>query len=100
MALNTETTAVTEFARGQLAAAARVAAAAVGVRSDVAPLVPTFGLIGAEFLAAVVLVVDNHARRYDASSAQHASLGDSAHDAARRYGNTDSVAAQSLGVAV
>ncbi|NMO01051.1 hypothetical protein HH308_07460 [Gordonia sp. TBRC 11910] len=100
MALHTDSTALTQFARGQQLAAARVSGAAGSARSDVASLASTFGLIGADFLAALAYVVDNQAQRFDAAASRHQSLSTTTSDADRRYTSTDDTAKRSLEVQV
>lgn len=100
MALHTESTAVSDFARGQQIAADRVSTAASSVRSGTASLAPTFGLIGAEFLAAVTYVVDNQAQRLDTTASRHQTLSSTSTDARTRYTATDDAARRGLEVRV
>ncbi|GAB18629.1 hypothetical protein GOEFS_060_00220 [Gordonia effusa NBRC 100432] len=100
MALHTETPAVTDFARRQHHVATRVSTAATSVRSDIASLAGTFGLIGADFLAAVAVVVDNQARRLETTAARYQSLSTTSTDAAERYNSTDEKGKRSLEVRV
>lgn len=100
MALHTETTAVADFARGQQLAADRVATASTAVRSDTASLTPTFGLIGAEFLAALSYIIDNQAQRLDTAASRHQALSTTSADARAGYTATDDAARRGLQVRV
>ncbi|MFW0791012.1 type VII secretion target [Gordonia sp. CPCC 205333] len=100
MALHTESTAVADFARGQQFAATRLSSTAASARSDVSSLVGTFGLIGADFLAAVAYVVGNHANRMESSAARYQSLSTTSTEANQRYTSTDDTAKRGLEVRV
>ncbi|GAB08702.1 hypothetical protein GOARA_016_00060 [Gordonia araii NBRC 100433] len=84
---------VHRFASGQLDAAQRATASALSLRGDLAPLVPTFGLIGAEFLAALAKVLDLSARHLDNLGAHHGSTAVLTRAGLASYEGADAAAA-------
>ncbi|MFW0784333.1 type VII secretion target [Gordonia sp. CPCC 206044] len=80
---------LTTYAAGRLAAADDVGTLATAQRGEIADLAPTFGVIGAEFLAATAHLLQARAHRLDAIAAQHRSLGTRTGDAARGYTDAD-----------
>ncbi|MFT4086997.1 MAG: type VII secretion target [Gordonia sp. (in: high G+C Gram-positive bacteria)] len=61
-------------ARTQGAAAGVVAERAAAERLDVGVLTPTFGVIGADFLAALAQTMNSRAAQLDAAAAAHAKI--------------------------
>jgi len=85
-------------AGAQSAAAGVVTQQAAAERFDAAELVPTFGLIGAPFLAALAAAMSQRAQRLDTAAAAHAGQAVRTVDAASAYIGAD--AANANGVAV
>lgn len=71
------------------------AAASVETICD-AELTPTFGLVGARFLAAVTKSAQHRQRTLDALACRHAAIADSTDNSARAYLGTDAHTARSL----
>lgn len=85
------------FAARHRASAQQAADAAASLRGDIAPLLPTFGLIGAEFLGVLADVLDASAGELDALGAHHASTADAAWTGADAYERTDGAGAGKIG---
>ena len=68
--------------------------------TDVSVLTPTFGIIGAEFLAALGQALAARRRRLETLTRQHATLSAGTTNAAASYATTDADAARRLGVRV
>lgn len=81
--------ALTTAAAGTRSVATDIAAQAFAGRVDAAALAPTFGLIGAEFTAAAVMVSDRHCRQVEALAARVESLGLGLLNAGDTYTDTD-----------
>ncbi|MGB3301247.1 type VII secretion target [Gordonia sp. (in: high G+C Gram-positive bacteria)] len=77
--------ATTTVATTQGSAASTVAARALAERLDTGRLAPTFGLIGASFLAALSRVQSARTRTLDGLAAQHGRTGESAVRAQASY---------------
>ncbi len=85
------------FAAQHRASAQQAADAAASLRGDIAPLLPTFGLIGAEFLGVLAHVLDASAGELGALGAHHASTADAARAGANAYESTDVAGTGSIG---
>lgn len=81
--------ALTTAATGTRSVAADIAAHALTGRVDAAALAPAFGLIGAEFTAAAVMVTDRHSREVEALAARVESLAQGLSSAGNSYTSTD-----------
>lgn len=85
--------------------AERNAADAVGVHArrqhgEVGALTTTFGVIGAEFLAATAYVLDHRARNLEVVAARHAAQSEHTRSAAAGYGTSDTGAGATIARAV
>lgn len=87
---------LSQIAGRQSAAAGIVTERAVAERLDTAALTPTFGLIGAPFLAALGAAMNTRAARLDALAGSHTQQAAATVAAAAGYGSTD--AANAAGV--
>ena len=85
------------FAAQHRASAQQTTDAAASLRGDIAPLLPTFGLIGAEFLGVLAHVLDASAGELDTLAAHHASTADAARAGANAYESTDEAGAVRIG---
>lgn len=81
--------ALTTAAAATRSVAADIAAHALAGRVDAAVLAPAFGLIGAEFTAAAVMVTDRHCREVQALAARVDSLAQGLTSAGDTYTGTD-----------
>lgn len=81
--------ALTTAATGTRSVAADIAAQALTGRVDAAVLAPTFGLIGAEFTAAAVMVIDRHCREVDDLATRMQALGQGLTRAVDTYTGAD-----------
>ncbi|QKT06728.1 ESX-1 secretion-associated protein [Gordonia sp. X0973] len=86
------------FASDHADVGARTAAGAASIRGDAGALVPTFGLIGAEFLAATAEVLDRCAHHLDRTAARHVDIAESTRSGVEAYQGTDAAATRALGV--
>lgn len=86
------------FAAEHRDSAQQAADAAASLRGDLAPLLPTFGLIGAEFLGVLAHVLDASAGELDGIAAHHESTADAARAGADAYEGTDDAGARRLGM--
>ncbi len=82
-----------QFAAGHRASAEHTAASLVSLRADFAGLLPAFGLIGAEFLAALAQVLDGSVRHLDDLSAHHGSIASATQVGSQAYQHTDAAGA-------
>ncbi|MYR06197.1 hypothetical protein GTV32_07660 [Gordonia sp. SID5947] len=80
---------LTEYARGQRSAAAEIRSHTARQRGEVGELTMTFGVIGAEFLAATAYVLDSRARSLDGAARRHQMQGEHTRDACSRYTDAD-----------
>lgn len=64
-------TKLSAYARTQQSAADEVGAAAARQRGEIGELTATFGVIGADFLAATAYVLDQRTRHLDAAARRH-----------------------------
>ncbi|GAA3045754.1 hypothetical protein GCM10010528_26280 [Gordonia defluvii] len=85
------------FAAGHRASAEQATASAAALRGDLAPLLPAFGLIGAEFLTALAQVLDRAAHYQDDLGAHHRSIAAATDSGVEGYARTDSGAATRVG---
>lgn len=85
--------ALDSYARVQEAAAQRVTAHATRSRRDLTALTPTFGVIGADFLAALSATMQSRAERLDSLAATHGRIGTHTTTAAIAYSDADADAA-------
>ena len=90
------TAALTDYARAEHTAADAVAAHATRQRAPVAQLTMTFGVIGADFLAAMGYTLDRRAQNLDAIAARHRSSATGTENAERTYRGTDVANAMAL----
>lgn len=81
------------FAAEHRGSAEQAAASAAALRGDLGPLLPAFGLIGAEFLGALAQVLDRSATHLDDLAAHHGSIATAARSGAYAYDRTDAAAA-------
>ncbi|GAB40764.1 MULTISPECIES: type VII secretion target [Gordonia] len=86
------------YAGTQRTAEHRVAAHAVASRTDLAALTPTFGVIGAEFLAALSATMQARAERLDAIAGAHDRIGTTTTTAAVAYSDADAANASDMGL--
>ncbi|MGC5254843.1 type VII secretion target [Gordonia sp. DT218] len=80
---------LTAYARRQQSAAAEIRSHTARQRGEVGELTMTFGVIGAEFLAATAYVLDSRARSLDGVAARHQGQGERSRAARARYVDTD-----------
>jgi len=85
------------FADHHRASAEQAALSAAGLRADLAPLLPAFGLIGAEFLGALAQVLDRSAAHLDDLAGHHGSITAAARGGVHAYESTDAAAAADTG---
>lgn len=95
--LSLQPAALDAYAGTQQQVARDVGATALRGRSDVGDLSVTFGLIGADFLAATALALDARARRLDDAAARHRAVGTGTTRANTAYRASDTSSAQRLG---
>ncbi|WP_187584834.1 type VII secretion target [Gordonia sp. OPL2] len=88
--------ALSTYARAQHAAADELRAQAAHRRGEVGELTPTFGVIGADFLAATAFVLDGRSRRLDTVAGSHADQADATRAADARYTESDDAGAAAL----
>ena len=93
-----ETAALDAYAGTQRTAGHRVAAHATASRTDLAALTPTFGVIGAEFLAALSATMQARATRLDAIAVAHDRIGTHTTTAAVAYSDADAARASDMGL--
>ncbi len=86
-----------QFAAGHRDAAENTAASAAALRSDLGPLLPAFGVIGAEFLAALARFLDGSARRLDDLAGHHEAIAAGARTGVDAYQHTDATSAARTG---
>ncbi|OBC07254.1 type VII secretion target [Gordonia sp. 852002-50395_SCH5434458] len=86
------------YAGTQRAAGHRVAAHAAAGRTDLAALTPTFGVIGAEFLAALSATMQARAERLDAVAVAHDRISTTTMTAAVAYSDADAANASDMGL--
>ncbi|MFW0796065.1 type VII secretion target [Gordonia sp. CPCC 205515] len=89
--------ALDSYVRAERTAAAVVGDHARTHRGEVGALAGTFGVIGAEFLAATTYVLDAHARTLDALAARHNDQATHTRDAATTYRTGDAGAGAVIG---
>lgn len=73
-----------------------VGATALRGRGGIAELSPTFGMIGADFLAATAFALDARSRRLESVAARHRTVGTGSGRAATAYRVTDDGSATRL----
>lgn len=83
--------ALTTAAAGTRSVAADIAAHALSGRVDAAVLAPSFGLIGAEFTAAAVMVTDRHCRAVEDLATRMEALGAGLAQAVDTYTGVDDI---------
>ncbi|MDL9945928.1 type VII secretion target [Gordonia sp. ABSL11-1] len=88
--------ALSAYARAQHVAADELRTQAAHQRGEVGELTPTFGVIGADFLAATAFVLDGRSRRLDTVAARHADQARATRAADDRYTESDDSAAAAL----
>ncbi|WP_431815592.1 type VII secretion target [Gordonia jacobaea] len=93
-----ETAALDAYAGTQRTAGHRVAAHATAGRTDLAALTPTFGVIGADFLAALSATMQARAERLDAIAVAHDRIGTNTTTAAVAYSDADTANASDMGL--
>ncbi|MFT4199594.1 type VII secretion target [Gordonia sp. (in: high G+C Gram-positive bacteria)] len=82
------------FAADHLATAHEVVGIALSLRGDLARLLPTFGLIGTEFLAVLARVLDEAGRHLDGLATHHGGIADATRSGVDDYSATDESAAR------
>ncbi|WAC54790.1 type VII secretion target [Gordonia sp. SL306] len=87
---------LTAYARGQQSAAAEIRAHTARRRGEVGELTMTFGVIGAEFLAATAYALDSRAHSLDGVAGRHQSQGERSRAARSRYVDTDARSAATV----
>lgn len=93
-----ETDALDVYAVTQRAAEDRVAAHAATSRVALTALTPTFGVIGADFLAALSTTMQARANRLDAQAVTHGRIGTHTSTAADAYSDADTACASDTGL--
>lgn len=87
--VSVEPAALATAAAGTRSVAADIAAHALAGRVDAAALTAAFGLIGAEFTAAAVMVTKRHCQEIEALAARVESLSQGLASAGETYTDTD-----------
>ncbi|MEE4022434.1 type VII secretion target [Gordonia sp. PKS22-38] len=87
--VTTQSAALTAYARGQGAAADDVGAQSATQRGEVGELTMSFGVIGADFLAATAYVLDCRSRALDAIAQRHRGQDSTTRAADTRYVDAD-----------
>lgn len=93
-----ETEALDVYAVTQRATADRVAAHAASSRADLTALTSTFGVIGADFLAALSTTMQARASRLEAQAITHGRIGTHTSTAAAAYSDADTACASDMGL--
>lgn len=96
-ALTADPPELSRYATRQRHAADRIGAQAAVQRGDIADLTMTFGIIGADFLAATAFVLDARAHALDSAATRHADQGSGTRRARSAYTATDHTAARQIG---
>ncbi|WP_040511046.1 type VII secretion target [Gordonia soli] len=90
--LTVHTPALTDHARSRRSVANTIADHAATLRVDVSALTPTYGVIGADFLAALAHVVDRRARALESAAGRQRTVGERTEQARNSYVATDDTA--------
>ena len=88
--------ALSEYARAQHIASGELRAQAAHRRGEVGELTPTFGVIGADFLAATAYVLDDRSRRLDRVADGHRTQAHVTRQADAGYTDADDAGATAL----
>ncbi|HEY9312715.1 type VII secretion target [Williamsia sp.] len=94
--VSVEPAALTTAAAGTRSVGAQIAAYAAAGRVEAVGLIPTFGLMGAEFAAAAVMVTERHTSELTALASRIDTLATGLQQSAITYSGADDANAQQI----